>query len=427
MDNFYSRRLTPRIREALSDSPVVLLNGARQTGKTTLALDLQESSGGTPENYVSLDDAGMLGAARSDAPGFLAGLEAARGGGSTPIVIDEVQHAPELFPAIKLSIDRARRQKQNTAGKFLLTGSANVMLLPKIAESLAGRMEVLTLWPLAQCEIEKAAGDFVDILFASRFDFALKPKTAPENLSTRLLRGGYPEALQRASEARRKAWFDSYINAILLRDVREISNIEGLTAMPRLLQFLATRAGGLLNLSDVSRATTLPYATLHRYMSLLEATFLIHLIPAWSSRLGTRLVKAPKLMLNDTGLIASLLSINAERLHNESLLRGALWENFVATEVLKLASWSQTQPRVHHFRTQSGQEVDLVLENAGGQIVGIETKSAATVGSDDFKGLRHLAEVAGKNFVCGCVLYQGTEIIPFASNLYALPVQALWS
>ena len=419
MDNFYSRTLSIQLTNALADSPVVLLNGARQTGKTTLALSF---CGG---NIISLDDAGTLAAARGDAAGFLAGLETANGNGSTPIAIDEVQHAPELFRAIKLIVDRERNQKQRVAGRFLLTGSANVMLLPKVSESLAGRMEILNLWPLAQSEIEGTSGSFVDALFDAQFSLSL-PGASDLDTSTRLLRGGYPEALARNSDARRKAWFDSYINAILQRDIRDLSNIEGITALPRLLQFLATRSGGLLNLADVSRATTLPYATLHRYMSLLEATFLIYLLPAWASRLGNRLVKAPKLMMNDTALTASLLGINAARLQNEGFLRGAMLENFVALEVLKLASWSQTQPKLFHFRTQSGHEVDLVLENAAGQVVGIETKSSATVNSDDFKGLRHLAEITGKNFGRGIVLYGGKQIIPFAHNLFAVPIAALW-
>lgn len=298
MDRFYQRKLTLSVEAALQDSPVVLLGGARQTGKTTLALE--HVGGETATAYVSLDDAITLSAARSDAAGFLEGLLATRLGDgstphvSTPLVIDEVQHAPELFPAIKLIVDRSRREKRRAPGKFLLTGSANVLLLPKISESLAGRMEILTLWPLAQAEIEGSAGDFVDSLFATDFRLSLPVVRDGEkspSLHKRMLRGGFPEASLRSSEARRKAWFDSYLTAILQRDVRDLSNIEGLTAMPRLLQLLATRSGGILNLADVSRAMALPYATLHRYMSLLETTFLIYLLPAWSSRLGVRLVK----------------------------------------------------------------------------------------------------------------------------------------
>jgi len=427
MDRFYSRKLIKSLSDALKDSPVVLLNGARQTGKTTLVLE--QLADKNSASYISLDDAAMLSSARSDATGFLEGLVALHQDNQAPLVIDEVQHAPELFPAIKLLVDKERQAKRQVAGKFLLTGSANVLLLPKISESLAGRMEVLTLWPLSQSEIEGTEGNLVDALFASPFAPALSTGDAGKSTSLhqRLQIGGYPEALQRGSDARRKAWFDSYVTAILQRDVRDLSNIEGLTEMPRLLQLLATRAGGILNLADISRSIALPYATLHRYMSLLETTFLIYLLPAWSHRLGNRLVKASKLMLCDTGLATALLGVNEARLQNESLLRGALSENFVVMEMRKLAGWSHTAPQMFHFRTQNGQEVDLVLENAGGQIVGVETKSAASVTESDFNGLRHLAEIAGKHFVRGIVLYSGDKIVPFAKNLFAVPLRSLWS
>jgi predicted AAA+ superfamily ATPase len=460
MDNFYERRLASRVRAALSDTPVVLLNGARQTGKTTLALSLGKPDPGEPGKSgqdqpgrvrsYSFDDVATRAAARDDAAGFLAGLDAgasdtgaANASGpivsDTLIVLDEVQHAPELFPALKMWVDESRMRGDHLRGgrtrRFLLTGSANVLLLPKVSESLAGRMEILTLWPLAQAEIEGASGGFVDALFGPGL-FQQGPVQQPFTPGTpqvmggdvfaRVLRGGFPEALQRASAARRRAWFDSYLQALLQRDVRELSNIDGLSALPRLLQFLATRSAGLLNLSDVSRATTLPYATLHRYMSLLEATFLVHLLPAWSSHLGTRLVKAPKLMLLDTGLSANLMGVDGVRLQNDAHLRGALLENFIAVELLKLAGWSETAPRCFHFRTQSGYEVDFVLETADGRLAGVETKAAATVDADDFKGLRHLAEVAGENFVRGVVLYGGEKVIPFGDRLFAVPHAVLW-
>lgn len=411
----YIRHLSPIIAEALSDSPVVLLNGARQTGKTTLAQTLAKE--GRPATYLTLDDASVLSAARSDAAGFLAGL-------SGPLIIDEVQHAPELFPAIKLLVDRDR-----TPRRFLLTGSANVLLLPKLAESLAGRMEILTLWPLAQAEIEGTTGNWVDRLFAEEVAFPTASQvgnSSKAEMIRRMVRGGYPEPLSRASHARRRAWFNSYLTTILQRDVRDISNIEGLTALPRLLTILAARTSGLLNMADVSRAVGLPYATLHRYMSLLETTFLVQLLPAWTANIGRRLIRAPKVMLNDTGLAATLLGLDESRLTTEGELFGALLENFVVLELHKLASWSDTQPQLFHFRTQTGQEVDAVLEDAAGRIVGIEVKSAATVTSGDFKGLRHLEEVAGKSFVRGLVLYTGEQVIPFAPNLYAVPLSSLW-
>lgn len=416
----YARSLSPLLLDALADSPVVLLNGARQTGKTTLVQALTPER--RPATYITLDDAGFLAAARSDAAGFLAGL-------AGPVIIDEVQHAPELFPAIKLLVDRER-----TPGRFLLTGSANVLLLPQLAESLAGRMEILTLWPLAQAEIEGTTGGLVDRLFDATASFAVAGVKRDANegdydkgaLIRRIVRGGYPEPLGRAAAARRRAWFNSYLTTILQRDVRDIANIEGLTALPRLLAVLAARTSGLLNLADISRAVGLPYATLYRYMSLLETTFLVQTLPAWTANLGRRLVRSPKVMLNDTGLAANLLGVSEDRLAQSGELFGALLENFVAVELRKLASWSATQPGIFHFRTQTGQEVDAVLEDAAGRIVGVECKAAATVTTDDFKGLRHLSDITGRHFVRGVVLYTGTRVIPFAANLHALPVSSLW-
>ncbi len=411
----YARHLSRLVTEALSDSPVVLLNGARQTGKTTLAQTLSKVN--RPGSYVTLDDASVLSAARSDAAGFLAGM-------SGPIIIDEVQHAPELFPAIKLLVDRNR-----TPGRFLLTGSANVLLLPQIAESLAGRMEILTLWPLAQAEIEGTSGNLVDILLAEEVAFSILSQVRAADkaeMIRRIVRGGYPEPLSRASEARRRAWFNSYLTTILQRDVRDIANIEGLTMLPRLLTILAARTSGLLNMADVSRAVGLPYATLHRYMSLLETTFLVQSLPAWTANIGRRLVRTPKVMLNDTGLVTTLLGLGEARLAAEGELFGALLENFIVMELRKLASWSEAQPQLFHFRTQTGQEVDVVLEDAAGRIAGIEVKSAATVTSGDFKGLRHLEEVSGKRFLRGLVLYTGEQVVPFAPNLYAVPISSLW-
>jgi predicted AAA+ superfamily ATPase len=430
----YRRNLMPLLQDALSDSPVVLLNGARQTGKTTLVQALAEKQQSLAEKqplartYLSLDDAGVLSAARSDPAGFLAGFPG-------PLVIDEVQHAPELFPAIKSAVDKRREP-----GRFLLTGSANVLLLPRLSESLAGRMEILTLWPLAQSEIENkseienhASGrnsSLIDLLFGGTFSQLLAPGLLPEvpkaDLIRRLVAGGYPEPLARTSDARRRAWFGSYLTTILQRDVRDMANIEGLTALPRLLSLLAARSGMLLNLADVSRTSGLAYTTLLRYMTLLEATFLVQLLPSWSANLGHRLVKSPKLLISDTGLAVSLLGVTAERLAENGTLLGGLLETFVAMELRKAAGWSAEAVQLFHYRTQAGQEVDVLLENGMGQLVGVEVKASATVTSSDFKGLRGIAEATGDRFVRGVVLYTGSQVIPFGERLYAVPMSVLW-
>jgi predicted AAA+ superfamily ATPase len=413
----YFRKLTPHLYDALADSPVVLLVGARQTGKTTLAQQIVSGSseGHQPSRtYVTLDDITVQAAAKSDPTGFIANL-------SGSVVIDEIQRAPELFQAIKVSVDRDRRP-----GRFLLTGSANILLLPRLSESLAGRMEILTLRPLAQAEIEGAQANAADRLFADSLPAKALPALQRDEMIRRLLKGGYPEPLGRTSETRRRAWFTSYLTTILQRDVRDISHIADLSALPRLLALLASRTAALLNLSDISSAVAIPYSTLQRYMAVLEATFLIQQLPAWSTNLGTRLVKSPKLLIDDTGLAAALLGLDSRRLVDDPAVLGQLLETLVATELDKDASWSETRPRLFHFRTHARQEVDLVLESPAGRVVGVEVKAARSVGPGDFAGLRSLAENAGSRFLRGVVFYSGDQVVPFGSGLHAIPLSLLW-
>ena len=407
------RNITAHIKAALSDSPVVLLNGARQSGKSTLVKKI--ASDIHPARYLTLDDAGVLAAAKYDPAEFIAGLDG-------NIVIDEVQRAPELFLAIKAEVDRDR-----APGRFLLTGSANVMLLPKLSESLAGRMEILTLWPLSQGEIEGVREGFIDAVFGDKLPSFSKTTEHRTQTIKRLLLGGYPEVIGRATLSRRKAWFGSYITTILQRDVRDLANIEGLTILPRVLSLIAARAASLLNFSEFSRSIAIPQTTLKRYMSLLETTFLFQPLPAWSGNLGKRLVKAPKVMLNDTGLVSNLIGLYEDGVETHQGIIGAVLENFVAMELRKQEAWSKIQPQVFHFRTQTGQEVDIALENAAGKVVGIETKASKSVNAQDFKGLQTMSESLGPRFHRGIVLYTGSEGIPFGKNMQALPVSALWT
>lgn len=412
----YRRNIKQQIRDALGDTPVVLVGGARQTGKTTL---VREETAGSSSNYVTLDDLEALGAAASDPAGFLSGL----GRAGEPVILDEVQRAPTLFPAIKASVDRDRRP-----GRFLLTGSANVLLIPKLSESLAGRMEILTLWPLAQAEIEGVGESFVDRLFspASPLEQFSGIRPSPrEEIIERVVRGGYPEPMARA-ESRRPQWFESYLATILQRDVRDLANIEGLTQMPRLLAILAARTASLLNASDISRTAGIPYSTLSRYLTLLETTYLISTLPAWSGNLTARLLKSPKIVLNDTGLAAHLLGVSEERLLHDPTQLGGLLENFVAMEVLKDIGWSETRPSLYHWHTANREEVDLLLERRDGSLAGIEVKASATVGAGDFKGLRALEALTGDRFVRGVMLYTGERVVPFGEKLFAIPLNALW-
>lgn len=406
------RHQAPLVAEALQDTPVVLLQGARQVGKSTLAKELLATHPGG--RYLTLDDPAVRRSIEVDPAGFLA-----QGAGLT--VLDEIQLAPQLFRHLKAEIDRDRRP-----GRFLLTGSANVLLLPRLSESLAGRMELITLEGLSQGERAGNARNGADCLFAEGPLVPLTTTLTRDQLLAAILAGGFPEACDRAPGRRRSQWFGSYLQTLLQRDVREISQIEGITQLPRLLQLLSTRSAGLLNLSELSRTLGLPLNTLKRYLALMEALFLLTTLPAWSSNLGKRLVKSPKLMLQDPGLTAHLMGADQGRLRAEPDLLGGLLETFVAGEVRKQLAWSRDRISLFHYRTLPGQEVDLLLERADGRVVGLEVKASASVQAKDFKGLQGLAATLGPAFHRGVVLYTGTEVLPFGPGLWALPVSGLW-
>ena len=407
----YRRNITTNILDALEDTPVVFLRGARQTGKSTLVQMLTD--GQYPAHYVTLDNAGILSAASSDPAGFIAGIK-------KPVVIDEVQRVPELFLSIKEDVDRHRQP-----GRYLLTGSADVLTVPRVSDALAGRMEVLTLWPLSLGEIKGNGENIVNLLFAEGFPYCLYEDTSFDWPSA-LIQGGFPEPLQRSAN-RRFAWFESYITTILDRDIRDLSQIQDLAVVPRLLKLLAWRMASLHNQSEISRSSGIANSTLSRYMALLKTTFLVQEIPAWASNLGKRLVKAPKIFMVDTGLACHLLGLDQKRLQQEKEIAGRVFENFVALELIKHASWSNKYVRPYHFRSQIGQEVDIVLEDQGGNIVGIEVKLSATLSPQDFSGLKLLREHLGKKFVRGVLIYTGNEIVPFAENLHAVPARFLFA
>ena len=404
------RNIQAAVRRAMADTPVVLLNGARQTGKTTLAQELATAPG---SQYFTLDDAATLALAAGDPAGFIRNL-------TGPVVIDEIQKAPDLFPAIKRAVDQHRQP-----GRFLLTGSANVMTLPRLSESLAGRMEIIPLFPFSAGELAGQREGFVQRLFNGTL---AKPKanSANDNLPARLVRGGYPEAVQRKADDRRAAWFAAYISTILQRDVRELARVDGLHALPNLLKLLAARTSGLLNLADVGRDASLPHTTLTRYLALLETVFLVHRLPAWSPNLGKRLVKAAKLHLVDTGLACHLVGTDAQRLSVDRSLLGRMLETFVVGELRKQLSWADPHTTLYHFRTAAGAEVDVLLEKADGTVAGVEVKASATVAASDFAALKELRDQLGKRFRAGVVLYTGDQVIPFGDKLWLVPLPALW-
>jgi predicted AAA+ superfamily ATPase len=407
------RFIQAKVAIALEDTRVVLIVGPRQAGKTTLARLYANPS----RPFITLDDPATLSAARADPTGFVRGLSQA--------VIDEVQRAPDLLLAIKESVDKDTRP-----GRFLLTGSTNLMATPLVADSLAGRLEVVTLLPFAQAELAATPGNLLDRLFDGQGLPDVGMPVVGHELMDLVLKGGYPEALRRSTVGRRQAWLLDYVALILDRDVRDIAHIDQLDRMPRLLNMLAAHAGQMVNHSSYGAALGLTSPTAQKYVGILERLFLLRQIPPWSSHAISRLTKTPKLHFLDTGLLAALRSATADTLKKdaspERVSWGPLLENFVVSEVLKLVTWSDKRLRVSHFRSKNQDEVDLVIEDQQGRVVGIEVKASATVRSTDLRGLRQLQAAVGDKFVQGLVLHDHDRITPFDAQLHAGPVSLLW-
>lgn len=405
----YTRNLATALRDALTDTPVVLVAGARQTGKSTLVQSM------TPgQNYYTFDDAATLSAAQGDPQGFIQSL-------SRPAVLDEVQLVPELFRAIKYEVDRDRRP-----GGFVLTGSANVMLLPRLSETLAGRMEILTLWPLSQGELSGMKEGFIDAAFG-----AAPPVLAPSRLTSpelveRVLEGGFPEVVQRANRQRSRAWFRSYTTTVLQRHIQDLAHIDAISQMPRVLSVIAAQATGLANVASLARDMDIPATTMNRYLNLLQASYVVQSLPGWSARLRYRLLKREKLTLLDSGVLGYLQNATPERIVVERTLLGALLETFVMMELRKQLGWNDTLAELYYLRTASGTEVDIIIEASDGRVVAIEVKASATPDRRDLRGLEFLRDELGPRFVRGVLLYSGEQTLPFGDRIWAMPIDSLW-
>lgn len=408
----YHRYLGDRIRVALNDTPVVMLNGARQTGKSTLCQQLITSGTFTGE-LLTLDDPTTLEAAQLNALAFLQGYGKA-------LIIDEIQRAPELLLSMKKLVDSDRQGR-----RFILTGSADVMMLPKVADSLAGRMEIMHLWPLSQSEILNRRPHFVDHLVAEGAGFG-SASVSWEELIQAFLTGGYPESLVRNQAARRTKWLESYLASLLQKDIRDLSNIEGLSQIPNILQLVAARIGSTINFSDISRLSGVKNTTLQRYIALLEHIFLLVKIPAWTPNAEGKFVKSPKVYLNDTGLLCHLRGEDHHSLQAGRTAAGKVFENFVVLEILKQLSWSDRSLVPFHFSIHKSHEVDLVLVSRKSQFYGIEIKDASSLNTSDFNGLRRLEELTKSKFKKGIVLYTGDKMVPFGKNMFAVPVSGIW-
>jgi len=406
----YPRFATNKLAEALSDSPAVLLHGPRQCGKSTLAQVVGEPLGFT---YLTFDDNNLLEAAKADPQGFVAELP-------ERTILDEIQHAPELFRAIKSAIDRDRQP-----GRFLLTGSANVFLVPALGESLAGRMEIVRLHPLAQSEIAMKQSDLIDTLFKGKVGIK-KTERLGSQLADRMTVGGYPPAIERKTESRRAAWYRDYIETQIRKDVRDLAKISSFEVLPRLLSYAASQTAHLLNVSELAGPFQVSRQTVRDYLTLLENIFLLDELQPWHTNRISRMIKTPKLHINDTGAACSLLGMNAESLYTDRTIYGQMLETFVYQELRREASWYEDEFKFYHYRTRDQKEVDIVIERGATQLVGIEVKASSTVTTSDFYALRQLKNYAGSRFEKGVVLYDGETSLGFGDEMYAIPIRFIW-
>ena len=443
----YPRYAEYRLLEALEDSPIVMIHGPRQCGKTTLAQTIcapgyfDSTPVGPPATdsahydpfgirgkyeYISLDDDNLRVGAQEDPVGFVDDLP-------DNVVVDEVQRAPELFTALKMAVDRDR-----TPGRFVLTGSSNILLLERLADSLAGRQEIVRLHPLSQGEIEAGSTHledslpqnqpptgFLDRLFADGFRINQSARLGRE-LYRRVVAGGFPPALARTVARRRAAWCRAYVEAHVQRDVRDMAHIRSLDVIPRLLNVAAAQTAQLYNLTELAAPFQLSRQTIGDYVTLLERVFLLEKLPPWHRGRSGRLVKTPKLHLGDTGLGCALLGLDEESLAANRTVRGNFLETFVFQELRRQASWSADPHSFFYYRDKDQLEVDVVIERGALSVAGVDVKAAATVVSSDFRGLRKLKRIAGSRFTNGVVFYDGETITRFGESLYAVPIRHLW-
>lgn len=403
------RRAGIAVREALADTRVVLVNGARQCGKSTLVAQVGDEHQAV---WRSLDNADTRLAAHEQPTDFVQS--------DRLMVIDEIQRNPDLLLSIKETVDADPRP-----GRFLLTGSARILGLRNLPDTLVGRMETVELWPLSQGEIDDQPDGFVDAVFAKGPEFSHETQESRKGYIERVLRGGFPEALAREGR-RRRQFHRSYVSDLINRDIMQLSEIQRFDQMIALIELLASRSGQLLVANSLSKSLEVSQPTVKHYLQLFAEVFLIKRIPAWTRSIGTSTTATPKVAMVDSGLAASLLNLDASSLSAPNGPLGPLLEGFVAMELARQLTWSEEEARLFHYRTKDKVEVDIVLQTPRGKVIAFEVKAGSTVRSDDFRGLRHLEQRLGDDFLLGGVFHTGPNTFSFGPKMRSIPIAALW-
>jgi predicted AAA+ superfamily ATPase len=410
--SLFARRIRPVVLEALRDARVTLIAGARQVGKTTLSVEIATKD--HPMRTLTLDDNPTRAAALEDPTGFFAGLD-------PPVLIDEIQRAPDLLLEIKKAVDR-----DPTPGRFLLTGSANVLASKRVIDALTGRIDRIRMWPLAQTEIVGGQLNIVDELLAGRAPQVTGATVGRSAFSDVIATGGYPEALARTAGRSRERWFEDYIDTALERDLSELADARRADDMGRLLRLVASQSANLLSYRAVGRRLEMHHDTVQAYVSLLEQMFLVRRLPAWRPGIGARENSRPKVYICDPGMLAHLLGEDVERIEHDDQVTGKGCETLVACELLKHASWAKSTIRLYHYQRER-EDIDFVLENRAGDLAAVEVKATASLRPKDWKQLAALRDARGERFKSGIVVYSGEQTIPLSNKLWAVPYAGLWT
>jgi uncharacterized protein len=409
VSGFLNRHALSGILEALRHTPVIVVLGARKVGKSTMVERITK-----PSEVLSLDDQATRQAAQDDPTGFIEDLV-------TPVVIDEVQHAPDLLIAIKQRVDRDPRP-----GQFLLTSSTNILMAPKIADTLTSRAEYYGLWPFTQGELWCTQEQFIETLFRGAFPQMTGAMIGRKAHASTLVTGGFPETQQHAAR-RRLLFFENYLDTLIESDLSSIARVHNQSNTRRLLNALASTSSSLLNYDGLSRDLGVPTSTLRSHTDLLEALFLIRRVAPWHHSLLSRALKTPKSYITDSGLLAHLLGADETRIEHDDTISGMLFKSFVAMELLRQAEWQPEPVKLSHYRDKDGREVDLILERRDGTVIGVHVKAAASVKPSDFRGLRRIRDALGDKFKAGALIYTGANTLPTDDRLTAIPIEGLWT